>query len=1133
MKSRIKRRFAQAFSLMMVLVLILGAGTANAATVSGAAVPPIPSSNYNFNISISLQSFQSGNWAYSDESPESPAWKEFSSKLRHDNQGVMGGDSQNTFDTVLTPAGLNMEVCQRSSVIWMTRDTSEKTSYTINKHTNWNQGMALTGNPNGIARVLEKAPVIGGTSTSANLSAIAEEVANHPSITSMVMPEMKVICSAQFSDKEGTTGGAPVEECVGDECDPGNPPTEEAPPAKSGLCTSDEEGVWRGRKLGGADPLGNASEGQLALALFPYDGLSAIHAIAQGAAQGAAGATGNLPFENVLRWRCTTRYMSYYQSAPATYNTRTTLANVRNDETGQIGNVFDLIQKRTGQNFKSNSSTGKAWYDGMKLVSGLNDIAEVGGYLSEALSVESGLTKTGYADKWNEMNEKSKIDSKKDFTEFYKVKDGVTSVVKGDEKNKNFSSGTELLATQQALLATGGVLNVEERERQKVVRVVQPYVDFEIRKCTKRSLWQGGGLFDDCTPDIDNAVDYSNEKPDTTLTNANEILVDQANHSINRAGNIIEENSQQVASGSIGGNPMTSVAGIMTSANMIQGDLGDNLSYCAESAAARISLMLPQFGGFLESFGELAGMIANMSDFINSVNNVTIDCTDAVEKANPPTIDKIGEIGLNTATFTAFLVSPTSATTHLSFVPSDADMIVQKSQYDPETVSWWQVLSVNCNLPGFEMALAMVPGSRVLSSHTKVGDEDVSISVGRNIHAVARSSIVHVEPTDMSTRFTPANYMFARPGTPSSMLSFYDKECGFKCINDNNGFGASKANDAVGNTPSGLKYEIDANDVSNKFGAQMRDENNSQTYTAGNALASANRINTNFFNIFRDNEEKRIRIDTWYPTNPLGTVASYLDELRNIATNSGNPIEAIQALITYANNLIDEASGEGGSLGIIYDGSAPTSTTFTRYQEGTPTIEEFFNIYAVKETGESEGLKYGEQSLDGNKGEQGQQLFTNDSAGIPTQRAHSQDLGTGNKTVEILDGFVNNFDVKSKWASDKGKPQVFNVKWEYQTASVFQSINAAGFTRTDGTLDKNVDSSYGTGVTLTFLEGKCYAMFGTELGKRTTDMFQANTGTGVPNKLDNNPSGLASQSAVVGESNEENFYVNSLRSTTE
>ena len=399
MKSRIKRRFAQAFSLMMVLVLILGAGTANAATVSGAAVPPIPSSNYNFNISISLQSFQLGNWAYSDESPESPAWKEFSSKLRHDNQGVMGGDSQNTFDTVLTPAGLNMEVCQRSSVIWMTRDTSRVTSYTINKHTNWNQGMALTGNPNGIARVLEKAPVIGGTSTSANLSAIAEEVANHPSITAMVMPEMKVICSAQFSDKEPTGTGAPFEECVGDECDPGNPPTE-APPAKSGLCTSDEEGVWRGRKLGGADPLGNASEGQLALALFPYDGLSAIHAIAQGAAQGAAGATGNLPFENVLRWRCTTRYMSYYQFAPATYNTRTTLANVRNDETGHVGNVFDLIQKRTGQNFKTNSSTGKAWYDGMKLVSGLNDIAEVGGYLSEALSVESGLTKTGYADKW-------------------------------------------------------------------------------------------------------------------------------------------------------------------------------------------------------------------------------------------------------------------------------------------------------------------------------------------------------------------------------------------------------------------------------------------------------------------------------------------------------------------------------------------------------------------------------------------------------------------------------------------------------------------------------------------------------------------------------------------------------------
>src|SRR5699024_1906514 len=439
--------------------------------------------------------------------------------------------------------------------------------------------------------------------------------------------------------------------------------------------------------------------------------LSAIHAVLQGVAQGAAGAESGMKHDITYSLKYQTRYMSYYQSAPATYHTRTTLANIKNDETGQIGNVFDLMQKRNNQNFKTNSTAGKAWYDGMKLVSGLNDVVEVGGYLSEALSVESGLTKTGYADKWNQLNKSSSLKSKAEFSEFYKVNDSITKIVKADEKNKNFSSGTGLPATQQAILATGGVLNFEERERQKVVRVVQPYVDIEIRKCAFRM-----GIFGPwtCTPSTKGSRDYKNEKPNTKTTNANEIMIDQAQHAINRSANIIADGAK---------NPMTATAGIMTSANMVVGNMADDLSYCAESAQARVALLFPSFEGFLGSFGELAGMIANISDFVNTVNNVTIDCTDAVENANPPTIDKLGEIALNTASFSAFIFNPQSGkthTTHLSFVPSKANMIVQKAQYDPETVSWWQVLSVNCNLAGFEMARASVPGTRMISDRFKV-----------------------------------------------------------------------------------------------------------------------------------------------------------------------------------------------------------------------------------------------------------------------------------------------------------------------------------------------------------------------------------------------------------------------------
>lgn len=1143
----IKDRVVIIFSLLMVIVLVAGAGTANGATVSGASIPPMPAGGVNSGVQIQLQSFQSGDWVYDKNNPEdSPAWKEFSSKLRHDTVGVNPGDYERVFREKLTPAGLNMDVCKQSSIIWMTRDISRPGSYTMNAHSNWMQGYIINGQPAQIAASLRGAPVIGGTARSTNLNAIAEEVANHSTIKNMPMHEMKVICSAQFAKPVKQEATEPVEECVGSECDEGESP-EEVPAVKDSVCYGNTEGKW----YGGSSPQGSGAS-DLGAALAKYDALSGIQFGVQGAAQLA-----DADFVTRFRWKCETRYMSHYQVAPTSYHTRTTLANVKNDETGQVGNVFELIQKRTGQNFKSNSNLANVWYDGMKIASTVNDLGEIGSYLGEALGKESGLTKTGFADKWNELNSKQYINSRGEFEEFYKMNRGIDNVVNSDKKNKNFSSGTSLPATQQALLATGGVLNVEERERNKVVRTVQPYVDIQIDKCSMDVPWivqaqaeaayglaligSGGSVeaarvakgtvvlgwaaITDCNNfPPKSSTDYSKEKPNTETTNANEIMIDQANHILNRSANILSDGTE---------NPMTAVSGLMQTANAAQGNLGTELSWCAESAATRMALLLPGFDGFTGGFGGIADMIGKITQFMGGINNLTLDCTYIAEMFNPPYVSKLAEIALNMANIGVFVESRGRGTTHVSFVPSNANVIVQKAQYDPETVSWWQVLSVNCNLPGFEMALAGVPGSDILSDQIDTPDETISSSVGRNIHAVAKSPTVQVDVRDRNTRFTPQNYMFARPGTPSSQLSFYDKECGFSCINDNDGFGASSNNDATGNTPSGLKYEINANDVSNKFGAQMKDQNNADTYKSSERLSELDSINTNFFNVFRDNEERRIRVDTWYPTNPLGTVSSYIDELRNIASNSTEPTEALSGLVIYANNLIDNISGEGGSIGLLYDGSAPISTTVTRYQEGTPAIEEFFNIYAVKNTGDAKGTPYGEQSLDASKGEQGEQLFLDDSAGIPRQRAHSQDLGTGNKTVEIIDGFVNTFDVKSMWASEKSKPQVFNFKWEYQTASLFPSINAAGFNRTDGTEDKGVTSTNGIGLTMTFLEGKCYAMFGTELGKRTADIFQANTGTGSVNHLDNNETGLASQSPVMGDSNEENMYVNSLRSSGE
>lgn len=1137
-------RFLAVTSFLVAVILLFNSAMAYATVGTSAAAGPPKAGRTGGSasaINIEFQSIQSGNWKQGDSSVTmningenrmvSPAWKEFSSKLRINNIGVKPGDWEASFNDYLAGRGLDREMCMQSSVIWVANSRQTPGAYTVNQDT----AMPARYGDKVTKELLLGAPIQGGTQRSANFEKIADGVSNAPAIKGIYLPDLKVICSAQIIDEKMVKEKTP-KDCTGPNCESPNtePPTPKNPPFEQttfGKCPAGTEGRWQG---------GGRIGSGVKLAAF-LTKVNTVDGIFNGVSQ-IITATGNALSRGkstIYSFRCQTRYMSYYKVAPATYHTKTEFARVYKNRASNENYGTVVEGMLANGNFKRVEGTmGAVWYDMIKVLGTINSVKDIASAVTkETKSVTGNRKVTGYGVEWGKLPASGNANG--GFDNMFKVANKMDRLAKEDEHGKDFSTSVNIPASQQALLAVGGVLNVSEVERQKTTRVVQPYVTVQVSKCTT-SLFS---LFP-CSP-AKTAPTYQSEEVNTRLTDANEIALDQLKHISARTSNVLRDPSI---------NSDDSLQSLVRSAKNVKENLPKKIKQCTQGTSTAVAVTLDEAadavgatlgtiriqlggGGILGGMANLAKMVREYS---NRVDNITLYCSDAIESANPVHVPDLAGKLMSGGTFAAFASTPGRASYTTNVVPKNTKYLIQRAQYAPMDVSWWQILSVNCNMAGIEQTLASVPGSKIVSDAIRgvkaPNGEHVGTGVGRVTHAVGITPVYRVDPTKKETKLTPRNYKFGRKGTESAYLGFYDKECAVSCSRDPKGVGASDKNNATENTALNYRAPQGVRD-----GMQVRDNTTKDTYKQGDNKVNIDSeiANSNFVNIFRDNIERRIRIDTWYPVNGIGQIDDYANELNKMA--SLNLKDKVDKMLSTTKTLMESGQGKGGSsIGILYNGDAPISTTMTRYSEGTPGITDFFNIYAVVDTQEDDGigqrLEDGFSKLKAGEGKR-EKIFekgTGKRGNVPTQKSLSQDLGPNKSRTELsamFDGLVNRFDVSSNWASEKSLPQIFNIKWEYQTLSAFQSVNQAGFNRDDGTKDKTIEPSSGLGYTLTLIETKCQGLFGTNVSREQINEFQANTGSGTRNNLDNEDDGLISGSPARSE--EANFYVNTLRSAGE
>lgn len=210
-------------------------------------------------------------------------------------------------------------------------------------------------------------------------------------------------------------------------------------------------------------------------------------------------------------------------------------------------------------------------------------------------------------------------------------------------------------------------------------------------------------------------------------------------------------------------------------------------------------------------------------------------------------------------------------------------------------------------------------------------------------------------------------------------------------------------------------------------------------------------VNTNSFEFFRDNNQREIEVQAWAPKNGVDGVNTY------------NAQEA-------------------------------KTTTITRWEEGTPSPDGSSGGMFSMETAEGEKLFQGKidsKFKDGNGKLKKPRV-------APVQTNWNSDWHH-DPFLSIVNGHHTRFLLKSTWASDAGKPQILNFKWEYDpdvTSSI--PVKGIGF----GPGSSQVRGELGN-VSVP-IEGKCYGKFGTSaLQNDNVAAFGANTGTGSVNNLDN------------------------------
>ena len=290
---------------------------------------------------------------------------------------------------------------------------------------------------------------------------------------------------------------------------------------------------------------------------------------------------------------------------------------------------------------------------------------------------------------------------------------------------------------------------------------------------------------------------------------------------------------------------------------------------------------------------------------------------------------------------------------------------------------FWQILAVKCNP---EQLDALIASDKSLTAKVEKSEESSSATINTKKYDKM--------PKDLDFG-DPSNPNKAKAATAEE--GFFDKICSFTCTADGSGNNANSQNGAVEN---------------------VRSNGSGQVSGVEGYGAVSDGKNSKYFEFFRDNEDKSIRPDVWYPT------------------------------------------GKGN---VTYDGSAPKGTLILRDSEGTPSLD---------------GKNGGEFSMNYSDGEP---VFQSKNSAVNPHYGNTSKNILRNSVASYRPGFHDKFTVRSTWASDPNRPQVFNFAWNYAgTISHVIPTGEIGF---------GPGGTPKTGKTTTVqvpIEGFCAAEFGVE-----------------------------------------------------
>lgn len=318
-----------------------------------------------------------------------------------------------------------------------------------------------------------------------------------------------------------------------------------------------------------------------------------------------------------------------------------------------------------------------------------------------------------------------------------------------------------------------------------------------------------------------------------------------------------------------------------------------------------------------------------------------------------------------------------------------------------------------------------------------------------------------------STGFSAIDYTTNYYNTSNGTIRdpFYTKECPFDCVDTS----TTTSGNAINNVRDA---NVDGNAKADRnYGVKVRAADEK-----GNLPSDS--TNTAIMTFFKNNAKNAFTVDVWHPVETQGSV-------------TWNGSKAIST--TILSNV--DATGKNDSDDVT--------------RNGTPWV-----INNKVLTNMSAGSK---------------QLFNVSTDNVGTNLSRLTAANNVGAHQMTLSGQVNEFTIKSPWASEAGKPLRFNIKWEYEANN--KVMVPARFTIKANGLHVNHTAdtvNYDTVAIDAKVDGQCYSNALNTGETNTQTAFHDNTGYGSKNDLDTGYHDGGSEKYPFG-----HFEVNFVRATAE